>query len=152
MFVRPGRPGRPAGGPTDAIRRQDQARQARHEAYAESRDPGLREQLLDAYDGFACSLALKFRRREPVDDLMQVARIGLLQAIDRFDIVGELKRHLRDRSWSMRAPRPLKDDYLRVMRAVDELTSAGSRPGTGASSSCASSRTRRSRRSPPRSA
>jgi RNA polymerase sigma-B factor len=91
---------------------------------------------MESYDGFARSLALKFRHRESVDDLVQVARIGLLHAIDRFDpalgrpfplfaritIAGELKRHIRDRTWAVRVPRSLQEDYLNVMRAVDELT------------------------------
>lgn len=116
--------------PLDAVRRQ------LHEAYAATRDPGIRAELMSSYDGFARSLALKFRHRESVDDLLQVARIGLLHAIDRFDptlgrpfplfaritIVGELKRHLRDRTWGMRVPRSLQEDYLHVMRTVDELT------------------------------
>ena len=117
--------------PLDSVRRQ------LHEAYATTRDPALRDELASSYDGFARSLALRFRHRESVDDLTQVARIGLLHAIDRFDpalgrpfplfaritITGELKRHLRDKTWSMRVPRSLQEDYLRVMRAVDELTS-----------------------------
>jgi RNA polymerase sigma-B factor len=116
--------------PLDAIRSQ------LHEAYAATKDPALRSELMVSYDGFARSLALKFRHRESVDDLVQVARIGLLHAIDRFDpdlgrpfplfaritITGELKRHLRDRTWAMRVPRSLQEDYLVVMRAVDELT------------------------------
>jgi RNA polymerase sigma-B factor len=91
---------------------------------------------MESYDGFARALALRFRHRESVDDLVQVARIGLLHAIDRFDpalgrpfplfaritITGELKRHLRDKTWSMRVPRSLQENYLNVMRAVDELT------------------------------
>jgi len=114
----------------------DLARQELHEAYAATRDPRLRDQLMQSYDGFARSLALRFRHREAVDDLMQVARIGLLHAIDRFDpglgrpfplfaritISGELKRHIRDRTWAMRVPRSLQEDYLDIMRAVDELT------------------------------
>ncbi|MDQ1514475.1 MAG: polymerase sigma-B factor [Actinomycetota bacterium] len=114
----------------------DSVRQKLHEAYAATGDSALRAELLASYDGFARSLALKYRHRESVDDLMQVARIGLLHAIDRFDpalgrpfplfaritITGELKRHIRDRTWSMRVPRSLQEDYLNVMRAVDELT------------------------------
>ena len=121
---------RTAPDPLDAVR------QKLHEAYAATRDPAIRAELLASYDGFARSLALKYRHREAVDDLMQVARIGLLHAIDRFDpalgrpfplfaritITGELKRHIRDRTWSMRVPRSLQEDYLNVMRAVDELT------------------------------
>ena len=116
--------------PLDAVRRQ------LHETYAVTRDPALRAELVASYDGFARSLALKYRHREALDDLMQVARIGLLHAIDRFDpalgrpfplfaritITGELKRHIRDKTWGMRVPRSLQEDYLNVMRAVDELT------------------------------
>ena len=114
----------------------DEVRRRLHEAYATTRDPALRDELMASYDGFARSLALKFRHRESVDDLVQVARIGLLHAIDRFDpelgrpfplfaritITGELKRHIRDRTWGMRVPRSLQEGYLNVMRAVDELT------------------------------
>jgi RNA polymerase sigma-B factor len=114
----------------------DAARRETHEFYAATRDPEARALLLESYDGFARSLAAKFRHRESMDDLVQVARIGLLHAIDRFDpelgrpfplfaritITGELKRHLRDRTWGMRVPRSLQEDYLEVMRAVDELT------------------------------
>jgi RNA polymerase sigma-B factor len=116
--------------PLDAVRRQ------LHEAYAATGDASLRAELLASYDGFARSLALKYRHRESVEDLTQVARIGLLHAIDRFDpglgrpfplfaritITGELKRHIRDRTWTMRVPRSLQEDYLNVVRAVDELT------------------------------
>jgi RNA polymerase sigma-B factor len=114
----------------------DGVREQLHQAYAASGDAAIRAELMASYDGFARSMALKFRHRESVDDLMQVARIGLLHAIDRFDpalgrpfplfarvtITGELKRHIRDKTWAMRVPRSLQEDYLNVMRAVDELT------------------------------
>ena len=114
----------------------DTARHELHEVYAASGDAAIRSELMASYDGFARSLALKFRHRESADDLIQVARIGLLHAIDRFDpalgrpfplfaritITGELKRHIRDKTWSMRVPRSLQEDYLSVMQAVDELT------------------------------
>jgi RNA polymerase sigma-B factor len=122
----------PAPGPAGA----EQARLRMHEAYAATRDAAVRDDLMAAYDNFARSLARNFRHREATDDLVQVARIGLLQALNRFDpalgrpfpvfaratILGELKRHLRDRTWAMRIPRSLKDDYVNVMRAVDELS------------------------------
>jgi len=122
------RPGEPD--PLDAVRRE------LHDAYAVTGDPAIRGKLMESYDGFARSLALRYRHRESVDDLVQVARIGLLHAIDRFDpalgrpfplfaritITGELKRHIRDKTWAMRVPRSLQEDYLDVMRAVDELT------------------------------
>ena len=125
------RPSRDSSAETlDAVRRR------LHEAYAATRDAAIRAELMASYDGFARSLALKFRHRDSPDDLVQVARIGLLHAIDRFDpslgrpfpvfarvtITGELKRHLRDRTWGMRVPRSLQEDYLAVMRAVDDLT------------------------------
>jgi RNA polymerase sigma-B factor len=125
----------------------DNERQGLHEAYAITRDPAIRNRLMESYDGFGRSLALKFRHRESVDDLVQVARIGLMHAIDRFDpglgrpftlfaritITGELKRHIRDRTWGMRVPRSLQEDYLNVVRAVDELTSEQSNsPSIGA--------------------
>jgi len=114
----------------------DVARQELHEDYARTGDQAIRAQLMESYDGFARALALKFRHRESLEDLVQVARIGLLHAIDRFDpslgrpfplfaritISGELKRHIRDKTWGMRVPRSLQEDYLNVMRAVDELT------------------------------
>jgi RNA polymerase sigma-B factor len=107
-----------------------------HEEYAATRDSAIRDELMSSYDGFARALALRFRHRDDGDDLLQVARIGLLHAIDRFDpargrpfllfagatITGELKRHLRDRTWSMRVPRSLQENYLNVMVAVEELT------------------------------
>jgi len=110
---------------------------ALHRAYAADPEPSRRDQLVAAYDDFACALARDFpTRRESVEDLIQVARVGLLQAIKRFDpglerpfvafaratIVGELKRHVRDRTWSMRVPRSLQEHYLSTVRTVDELT------------------------------
>jgi RNA polymerase sigma-B factor len=110
---------------------------ALHRAYAAERHAAQRDRLAAAYDNLARALARDFHtRREILEDLTQVARLGLLQAIDRFDparerpfvvfaratIVGELKRHVRDRTWSMRVPRSLQETYLRVVRAVDELT------------------------------
>jgi RNA polymerase sigma-B factor len=108
-----------------------------HAEFAASRDPRLRAKLLARYDGFAVALARRFSsRRDSPEDMAQVARLGLLRALDRFDpsrgrpfatyakatIVGELKRHVRDRTWSMRVPRSLQENYLVVLRVVDELT------------------------------
>jgi RNA polymerase sigma-B factor len=93
--------------------------------------------LVAAYDSFALGLARRFpSRREAPEDLAQVARVGLLKALDRFEvargrpftafaratIVGELKRHIRDRTWSMQVPRSLQEQYLMVARALDDLT------------------------------
>ena len=105
--------------------------------YATSRDPALRAALLTDYDGLAISLVRQLgTRRDAFEDLVQVARIGLLHAIDRFDptrerpfvafaratIMGELKRHLRDRTWRIRPPRSLQEHHHTVIRTVDDLT------------------------------
>jgi RNA polymerase sigma-B factor len=132
--------GRPQGTPRPvATERRDTIdgdRQRLHEKYARWRAPSVRDELLVSYEGLARSLALRFRHRGDADDLIQVARIGLFHAIDRFDptrerpfvlfaratIIGELKRHLRDTSWVMRVPRSLQENYLNVTAAVEELT------------------------------
>ena len=108
-----------------------------HLIYAVTRDRRIRNQLVAHYDPFALSLARRFStRRESVEDLVQVARVGLIHAVDRFDparerpfqafarstILGELKRHLRDHTWRMRVPRGLQEDYLQVVRTADDLT------------------------------
>ncbi len=108
-----------------------------HTAFAVSRDPRLRAELVTHYDYLALSLARRFpTRRESREDLVQVARVGLLHAVDRFDpsrnrpfvafarptILGELKRHLRDHTWGMGVPRSLQEHYLDVVRSVDDLT------------------------------
>ena len=105
--------------------------------YATSRDPVLREQIILAYLGLADRLAGRYRhsRGSTPEDLRQTARAGLVAAIDRYDpakgssfvpfavacVVGELKRHLRDTSWRLHVPRPLKERALRLCRAADEL-------------------------------
>jgi RNA polymerase sigma-B factor len=86
---------------------------------------------------FAKRLALRYRgASESLDDLLQVANVGLLNAIDRFDpdrgipftafasptILGELKRHFRDRVWTVRVPRGLHDRMADVDKAITELT------------------------------
>jgi RNA polymerase sigma-B factor len=99
-------------------------------------DAGAREELVRMHQPLAEYLARKFAGRgEAVEDLIQVANIGLLNAIDRFDmdrevqfptyaavtIVGELKRHFRDKGWSVRVPRRLQEVGLRVNRVLGEL-------------------------------
>ena len=86
--------------------------------------------------GLAEYLARRFANRgEPLDDLVQVASLGLLKAVDRFDpergvefstyathtIVGELKRHFRDKGWAIRAPRRMQELYLRLGKVVATL-------------------------------
>lgn len=108
-----------------------------HAAFARTGDRRLRDRLLAHYDGLAVRLARRFStRREATEDLVQVARVGLIHAVDRFDpgrgrpfaayahttILGELKRHLRDHSWRLRPTRSLQEHYLLVIRTVEELT------------------------------
>lgn len=105
--------------------------------YATNRDARLRGDLLVHYERLALSLVHELAtKRDSFEDLAQVARIGLLHAIDRFDpcrerpfvvfaratILGELKRHLRDRTWKIRPPRSLQENHLAVLRAADDLT------------------------------
>jgi RNA polymerase sigma-B factor len=108
-----------------------------HAAYARTGDRRLRDRLLGHYDDLAVRLGRRFStRREATEDLIQVARVGLIHALDRFDpdrgrpfaafahatIVGELKRHVRDHSWRIRPTRGMQERYLLVIRTVEDLT------------------------------
>src|SRR5881398_3162204 len=105
--------------------------------YAAARDPALRDELVAAHLGLAEYLARRFSNRgEPMDDLVQVASLGLLKAVDRFDpergvefstyathtVVGELKRHFRDKGWAVRAPRRMQELYLRLGKVISTLS------------------------------
>ena len=96
----------------------------------------LREQIIEVCLPLAHNIARRFRNRgEPLDDLVQVARIGLLQALNRFDpdngaeflafavptMMGEVRRHFRDRAWAMKVPRRLKEIGLELNKSRDEL-------------------------------
>jgi RNA polymerase sigma-B factor len=113
------------------------------ERFSRNRDPVLREELIGRYMPFAKGLALRYRgASESVDDLIQVANLGLVNAVDRFDpergtpfaafaaptILGELKRHFRDRVWTVRVPRGLHDRIAEVEKAITELTEQEQRP------------------------
>ncbi len=106
-------------------------------SYHEHRDSASLDLVIAAYQGLAMSLASRFAQRgEDIDDLNQVALLGLLKAVERFDpsrgtelttfatatILGELKRHLRDRAWSVRPPRRVHDLYIAAQQAMDELS------------------------------
>ena len=105
--------------------------------FAQTRDGALRHELIEAHLGLAEYLARRFSNRgEPLDDLVQVASVGLLKAVDRFDpergiefstyathtVVGELKRHFRDKGWAVRAPRRLQELYLRLGKIISTLS------------------------------
>ncbi|ASO21879.1 RNA polymerase sigma-B factor [Actinoalloteichus hoggarensis] len=103
----------------------------------DDRRRAVRDELVNRHLRLATNLARKFDRRgEPLDDLIQVATVGLINAVDRFDpergsaflpfavptIMGELRRHFRDSSWSVRVPRRLKELSASVIGARNELT------------------------------
>jgi RNA polymerase sigma-B factor len=113
--------------------------------FATTRDERTREQLVARYLPLARYAANRYARRsEPFDDLVQVASLGLLKAIDRFDpnngatfssyalptMLGELRRHFRDRGWAVRPPRTLQEHALLVERATADLGRALGRSPT----------------------
>ncbi len=104
--------------------------------YRQTGERAIRNELAERHRGLAVSLARRFSGRgEPLDDLLQVAMIALLRAIERFEpergnsfttfatptVLGELRRHFRDHTWALKVPRPIKDLHLRVRPAVAEL-------------------------------
>src|SRR3954449_751272 len=108
------------------------------ERYHRSGDPLAREELIRRCLPLARSLAGRYARAgEPLEDLVQVANIGLIKAVDRFDptrgiafssfavpsILGELKRHFRDHGWAARVPRPLQERVLKVNASSERLSS-----------------------------
>ena len=109
--------------------------------------PGLRATVIEAWLPLAAHLAGRLSGRGvPGDDLNQVAALGLIKAVDRFDpargsefvafavptIMGELKRHFRDSTWDVRVPRRLQDLRLRMTDAVADLEQALGRQPTSA--------------------
>jgi len=126
--------------PTRASRRLVWDKQLTHElfiAYRINGDEIARDDLVEMYLNLVKYLASRFRNRgEPIDDLIQVGTIGLIKAIDRFDleravefttyatptIVGEIKRHFRDKGWAVKVPRRLQELSFKVNQAVDALT------------------------------
>ena len=127
----------PSGSRPD--RRQANATQHEDEllqAYAATRSPDLREELVRRFMPLAKSLALRYRRQtESRDDLVQVASLGLVKSINGFDpslgfpfmayavptILGELRRHFRDHVWNLRLPRGLQELTMKIDSAVDGL-------------------------------
>jgi RNA polymerase sigma-B factor len=124
----------PQTGTTDRARRQ---RQDHRLAQRQKRgEPGARNELIERYMPLARSLALRYRRAsEPLDDLIQVASVGLVKAVDRWDpdrglafssyavptILGELRRYFRDSTWDVRPARDMQELCLAVEEARDAL-------------------------------
>jgi RNA polymerase sigma-B factor len=113
--------------------------------FSVTRARDLREELVEDHLGLAHQLARRFANRgETHDDLVQVASVALINAVDRFDpergvqfstfatrtIIGELKRHFRDKGWAVRAPRRIQELYLEIGHAVDALAQELGRPPT----------------------
>src|SRR5689334_19774269 len=105
--------------------------------YHEQGDLAAREQLIEQYMSLVRSLARRYSYRgEQLDDLVQIGSIGLIKAIDRFDIsrgvelttyatpniIGEIKRHFRDRGWSVRVPRGLQELNVQLSKLIEQLT------------------------------
>jgi len=105
--------------------------------YHEEGDLQARERLIEEHMSLVRSLARRYSYRgEPLDDLVQIGAIGLINAIDRFDlergvelttyatpnIIGEIKRHFRDKGWSVRVPRGLQELSVRLSRLIEQLT------------------------------
>ena len=105
--------------------------------YKEEGDAEARDQLIESHLNLVRFLASKFKNRgEPMEDLIQVGSLGLIKAIDRFDpsrglefttfatptIMGEIKRHFRDKGWSVRVPRRLQELSAKVTQATEDLT------------------------------
>jgi RNA polymerase sigma-B factor len=113
--------------------------------YHERGDTEARERLIEQYLPLVRSLARRYSYRgEQLEDLVQVGCIGLIKAIDRFDIdrgvelttyatpniIGEIKRHFRDKGWSVRVPRGLQELNVQLSRLVEQLTVQLSRSPT----------------------
>jgi RNA polymerase sigma-B factor len=105
--------------------------------YRDTRDPAVRDSIVESQLGLAVRLARRFADRgEALDDLIQAASIGLVKAVEGFDpdlgygfaaygsttIIGELKRHFRDKVWVVRAPRRVQELYLEVGEVVRQLS------------------------------
>ena len=145
---------RPVGAVHDIPRRnasdddrkiQLRAGELRLARFSRSRDDGERDALFARYLPLARSLAARYKHTsEPFDDLLQVASIGLLKALERYDpdrgyafssfavptILGELRRHLRDHTWSVHVPRDLQELGQRLTPATEALGSKLGRPPT----------------------
>jgi RNA polymerase sigma-B factor len=120
-------------------------READSPAYNAAEYERLRDELIVRHLGLAHHLAVKFADRgEPVPDLVQVAALGLINAIDRYDpqrgvefstyatptILGEVKRYFRDRGWALKAPRRLRELNMAMGKAADEFAMAHGRAPT----------------------
>lgn len=112
--------------------------------WQQERDVCARDELFERYEPLARKLARRYSGREPFEDLLQVARLALLKAIDRFDpdrgtafsslavptILGEIKRYFRDVGWFVHVPRGMQELALKVQQARMRLSTASGRSPT----------------------
>ncbi len=107
------------------------------EQYQQTKSEKIQTQLVKHYEGLVCALANKFSKGKSSDeDLIQVGMVGLLAALRRFDpsfgrgfesyaiptIIGEIKRYIRDKTWSVHVPRRIKELGPKIKKAVEQLT------------------------------
>jgi RNA polymerase sigma-B factor len=133
------------GGRTEEQERQREILRAKFRELRDTGDEDLRNELVEAHLGFGSHLARRFAHRGiSTDDLEQVAWLGLVKAVDRYDpdrgveftsfaaptVLGEIKRHFRDRGWAVRVPRALQERHLRLNSLVGELTQSLGRSPT----------------------
>lgn len=129
----------------DQDRISDREIDARFADYRRTGNRALRDALVEEHVRLAEFLARRFQHRgEPLDDLRQVALVGLLKAVERFEperglqfssfatptIVGELKRHFRDKGWAVRVPRRVQELHLELDQTIAALTQELRRPPT----------------------
>jgi len=120
----------------EADPRREEVRRLLRE-YRTTREPRIRDRLVQLNSDLVHFIARRFANRgEPLEDIEQVGFLGLIQAIERFDpslenefstfatptIMGEIRRYFRDKSWAVRVPRRLQENYLKVSRAQEELS------------------------------
>jgi RNA polymerase sigma-B factor len=134
----------PAGAATDTAQRALRERELL-KRYHERGDTRARDQLAEEMVPLARALAGRYTGRgEPLDDLVQVACVGIMKAIDGFDlsrevrfssyatptVLGEIKRYFRDKTWALRVPRGLQELQIEVAKARDKLTTTLGRSPT----------------------
>lgn len=122
---------------TTQARLEDHETRALFERYRATGDRDARDQIVAAHHWLAAQCARRFANRgEPLDELTQVAFVGVFKAAERFDpefgvpftafatptAIGEIRRHFRDKTWSVRVPRRAKDLHVRLPAAIEELT------------------------------
>lgn len=137
---------RPSLTPNPVLARRSRDEHELFQRYRRDRDPATRDALVERFMPLARHLANRYPPGADRDDLQQVASLGLLKAIDRFDpdhgsafssfatptILGELKRYFRDYGWTVRAPRTLQELTVRIERATEDLTAGLGRAPTAA--------------------